>query len=140
MSQVVFRCVWFYSLRVLALSNLQFLHPYRVLIGVANIRHQESVYSGAPDKESFYSEAPDNIRNRNTDCRPRYTFNPLKSSLQNASNAHLELHPPRLCANSCSIYPVIILHIILYFLLLHSLPHSPTLDLRYSKWNLRPAR
>ena len=140
MSRVVFRCVWFYSLCVLALANLQFLHPYRVLIGVANIRHQESIYSGAPDKESVYSGAPDNIRNRNTDCRPRYKYKPLKSSLQNPFKACLELHPPRLCANSCTIYPVIVLHLILYFLLIHSLPHSPTVYLHYSKWNLRPAR
>jgi len=133
MSQVVFRCVWLYSLCVLALANLQFLHLYRVLIGVANIRHQESIYSGAPDKKSVYSGAPDNIRNRNTDCHPQYKYKPLKSSLQNPFNARLELHPPRLCANSCTIYPVIVLHLILYFLLSHSLPHSPTLDLHYSK-------
>jgi len=140
MSRVVFRCIWFYSLCVLALANLQFLHPYRVLIGVANIRHQESIYSGVPDQESVYSGAPDNIRHRNTDCRPRYKYIPLKSSLQNPFKARLEFHPPRLCANTCTIYPVIVLHLILYFLLLHSLPHSPTLDLRYSKWNLHPAR
>jgi len=140
MSRVVFRCVWIYSLCVLALANLQFLHPYRVLVGVANIRDQESIYSGAPDKESVYSGTPDNIRNRNMDCRPRYKHKPLKSSLQDPFKVRLELHPPRLCVNSCTIYPVIVLHLILYFLLLHSLPHSPMLDLHYSKWNLRPAR
>jgi len=139
MSRVIFWCVWFHSLCVLALANLQFLHLYRVLIGVANIQHSESIYSGTPDKESVYSGTPDDIRNRNTDCHSRYKYNPLKSSLQNAFQARLELHPPRLCANSCTIYPVIVLHLILYFLLLHSLPHSPTLDLRCSKWNLRPA-
>jgi hypothetical protein len=140
MLQVVFRCVWLYSLCVLALANHQFLHPYRVLLGVGNILHQESIYSGAPDKESVYSGAPDNIRNRNTDSRPRYKQKPLKSSLQNPFKARLELHPPRQCANSCNIYPIIELQLFIYFLILHSLPHSPTLDLRYSKWNLRPAR
>jgi len=131
MSRVIFQCVWFHSLYVLALATLQFLHPYRVLfIGVANIRHLESIYSGGPE----------NIRHRNTDCRPRYKHKLLKSSLQNSVKVPFELHPPRLCANFCTIYPVIVLHLIVYFLLLHSLPHSPTLDLHYSKWNLRPAR
>ena len=129
-SQVIFRCIWFYSLCALALANLQFLHPYRVLfIGVANIRHSESIYSGAPD----------DIQNCNTECRPRYKYKPLKSSLQNPFKARLKLHPPRQCGDSCTIYPVIVLHLIIYFLLLHSLPHSPTLDLHYSKWNLHPA-
>jgi len=100
MSRVVFRCVWFYSLCVLALANLQFLHPYSVLIGVANIRHQESIYSSAPDKESVHSGASDNIRNCNTDCHPRYKYKPLKSSLQNTFKARLELHPPRIASSS----------------------------------------
>jgi len=127
MSRVIFRCFWFYSLCASALANLQFLYPYRVLfIGVANIRQSKSIYSGAPD----------NIQNRNKDCHPRYNYEPLKSSLQNPFKARLELHPPGICTNSFTIYPVIVLHLILYVLLLHSLPHSPTLDLRYSKWNL----
>ena len=54
--------------------------------------------------------------------------------------ARLELHPPRLCATSCSIFPDIPLHLILYLLLIHSLPYSPTFYHHYPKWNLRPAR
>jgi hypothetical protein len=131
MSQVISWWVWFHSLCALVWANLQFWHPYRVLfIRVANIRHSESNYSGAPD----------NIRIHNTVGHTPSTYEPFKSSMQNHLKACLQLHPPWLCENSCTIYSVIVLHLILYFLLLHSLPHSPTLDLHYSKWNLRPAR
>jgi len=54
--------------------------------------------------------------------------------------ARLELHHPPLCATSCNLFPVIQLHLILYLPLIHSLPHSPTFCLHYSKWNLRQAR
>jgi len=91
-----------------------------------------------PDMAFVYAGTPDNIRHRNTDCPTRYKFTPLKWSLQNPLNAHLESYPPRLCANSCSMYLVIVLHLILYFLLI--LPLSSTLDLHYSKRNLHPAR
>jgi len=74
MLRIIFWCVRFYSLCALALSNLQFLHPYRVLFtGVANIRHYKSSYSGGPD----------NIQDCNTDCCPRYQHKPLRLSLQN---------------------------------------------------------
>jgi hypothetical protein len=131
MSRVIFRCVWFYSLCALAFANLQFLHPYRVwFIEVATIWNWESIHSGAPD----------NIRNRNTDCHPRSKYKPLKLFPKNPFMACLELHPPGLCAHCCTVYPVIVLPLIVYFLLLHCLPHSPTLDLRFSKWNLHSAR
>jgi len=53
----------------------------------------------------------------------------------------LELHLPRLCVSSCTIFPVILLHLILYLLHIHySLPHSLTVFLHYRKWNLCPAR
>jgi len=74
------------------------------------------------------------------DCRPRFRYEPLKSYLQNPFKLCLKLHPPGLCANSCSIFPVILLHLISYILLIHALLHFPTLYLHYSKWNLRPAR
>ena len=52
----------------------------------------------------------------------------------------LELHPPWLCATFCSIFPLLVLHLILYLLHIHSLPYSPTFYLHYHKWDLHPAR
>jgi len=52
----------------------------------------------------------------------------------------LELHPPRLCATSCSIFAVILLHLILFLLLINSLPYSPALYFHYHKWNLCSGR
>ena len=54
--------------------------------------------------------------------------------------ACLELHAPRLCATSCSIFQHILLRLILYLLVIHSLPYSPTFYLHCHKWNLCPAR
>jgi len=56
------------------------------------------------------------------------------------SKARVKLHPPQLCTTSCSIFAVILLHLILYLLLIQSDPYSPTFYLHYYKWNLRPAR
>lgn len=51
----------------------------------------------------------------------------------------LELHPPQLCATSCSVSSAILLHLMLYFLLIHSHAYCPTIYLPHSKWNLCPA-
>ena len=131
------RCI----LWALAFANLEFLHPYRVLlIGVADIRHWESIHSGAPDKESIHSGAPDKILNRNTGLPSSIYIWTIEVISPGTFNTHLKLNPPQLCATSCSIYPVFVLHFILYALLIHSLPHSLTVYLHYSQWNLRPAR
>jgi hypothetical protein len=52
----------------------------------------------------------------------------------------LELYPSQLHATSCSIFAVILLHLILYLLLIHSLPYSPIFNCHYHKWNLCPGR
>jgi len=130
-----------HSLCGLALANLQLWHPDRVLvIEVANIRPRESSYSSIPEKVSVESATRDNTRNLKTDGGPRYKHKPFKLFLQTCIKKCLELHPPWLCTKSCLNYPIIVLHLVLYFLPVHSLPDSPTIDVRYSKWNLCPAR
>ena len=62
------------------------------------------------------------------------------TSILNLLKACLELDSPQLCATSCTIFPVILLHLILYFLLIRSYSHCLTCYLLYSKWNLNPAR
>jgi hypothetical protein len=141
MLRVIFQWIWFYSLSTLASANLQFLHLYRVLfIGVANMPPLESISCGQRHTECGDSGSPDNNWNRNTDCHPRYIFKPLKSSPQNPFKGRLKFHPVRLSANSCTMHHISVLRLFLYFLRFNSLPHSATLDLQFSKWNLHPAR
>jgi len=61
-------------------------------------------------------------------------------SLLSTVKERCEMHPPRLCATSFTIFPAILLHLILYLLIIHSLLHSPTFCLHYTQWNLCPAR
>jgi hypothetical protein len=75
----------------------------------------------------------------NRDCHPRDTYEPLKSSFWNPRKMHLQIHPPWLCASSWTIFLIILLQLILYLLLVHSLPHWYTFNLHYSKWNFLPA-
>jgi len=53
---------------------------------------------------------------------------------------YLELHSPRLFQTSCTTFAVVVLHFILYFSVVCSLPYSPTFYLHYSNWSLHPAR
>jgi len=129
------------TLCMLALANLQCLHSYRVLlIGAPIIQHYESIHSGAPGIESIHSSASENILNCNTGLPFPISRWTIEVTSPDAIKACHELHPARLCATLCSILPVILLQWILFLLLIYSLPHSPTVNLHYGKWNLCPAR
>lgn len=54
--------------------------------------------------------------------------------------ALLLFHPPRHYTITCTIFPIILLHLIIYFMVLHSLPHSPLFYSHFSSWNLHSAR
>lgn len=120
-----------------AFENLQSLHPYSIrLIGVATIWHQESICSGAPNKVSIYSGIPVNIVNCNSRLQSQTNIWTVAIISLETVQVHIELHPPRPCTTSISISPAILLPVVLYILLMHSLPNCRTVYLHYSKWNL----
>jgi len=126
----------------MAFAHLQFLHSYRVLlIGVANIRHEESSHSGAPGKESIHWSTPHHFLNHHTRLPCLIYIWTIEVISPETIKASHELHPPWLSVSSCTICPVIVLYLILYSLLIHySHVHSPMVYLHYCGWNLCPAR
>jgi len=112
-----------YILCVLALANLQFVHPYRVLLkAVVNIRHEESIYSSAPGMEFIYSGAPDKkLIYSGVHDNTWGQITKLLSSIYIRTSAVIwpaslmachEYHPPQLCATCWTIFAVILLHLI----------------------------
>jgi len=84
---------------------------------------------------SFYSSsqcsiwpAPDNIRNRNTGLPSSIQIWSILVICAETFKARLELHSPRLCATCCSIYPVVLVHLILYYCL-YTPSHIPQLSI-----------
>jgi len=126
---------------MLSSANLTLWHARRVLLEYyANIQHKQSNYSGPPDKQSNCPGAPENILNHNAGIVYLKTIFTIEVISPDPFKTCLKLHSWQLCATSSNIFPVILLHLIIYLLLIHSLPHLRTNCLHYSKWNLHPAR
>lgn len=113
-------CTW-------PLANLKVLHPYSVLlIIVVNIQRLKSIDSGTLTHESISSTEVDNIPNHNTRLSSLIYIWNVEAVSCKPYKAQLSMHPPWLYATSCAILPIILLHLILHLLFLHSVPHSTT--------------
>ena len=91
-------------------------------------------------RNPIYSGAPNNNLYRNTGQPSSIKMWTIEVISPQPFKARLKLHPPRLSATSCSIFPDIRLHLILYLLLIHCLPYSPPFCHHYPELNLFPAR
>jgi len=141
MSRVFFQRIWFFSTSVgfsqpPILSSIPILADkscYHSALGIHSLQHTGQY------PESHYQTI---VMNINVSEWSHLSWS-IQGVPQIASSwtVCLKLLPPELYATSCSIIPVILLHLVLYLLLLHyCFAQFPTVYHHYTKRNLRPAR